>query len=171
MYVTFKESVTDDELANVSLFFLENMHDMHPAFTTMDMVSVLYTYMTQGHLHHGELPDKKIVLAGAYFHGTPECDFADKHVAFIESVIVDKAYRGTRVFVQSLKYIVDWISDTHPEVEEIRLMTLSKNTRLCNMYAKFASFSHSRQGPSGEEAIFCEKITRIRSILVKYNRI
>lgn len=171
MNITFKHCVTDDDYAGISLFLLERKFDLHQSFTTLQMVTLLYSYITQGYLHQGALPDGRIIVGGGCYIGTPANDFADRNVALIDSVILDKAYRGTRYFFASLQYIIDWIRKTHPEVEEVRLAALSENAYLCRLYAKFASFAYKQEGSVGEETVFAENIDRMGDILSRFRRV
>lgn len=169
MTTFFKQCVNDEDFAKVSLFILERRHDLHPSFTTLDMVELLYMYLTQGYLHQGAQADNRIIGASAYFHGTPEREFTDKEVALIDMVILDKTYRGTRLFIHSLKYMVGWIMDEHPEVDELRFAALSENTYLCKLYSKFAKSSYTRDGKIGQETVFFENINKIGTILKKFD--
>lgn len=171
MHMRLQPCNTDDDFAKVSSFFLKHKYDLHPSFSTVRMIELLYTYMTQGHMHYGTLEDQQVVLAGAYYHGTPENDFKDKEVVLIDVVILDRNYRGSRMFVQSLIYILKWVREKHPEVNEIRLAALSDNAYLCRLYSKFAALSYKREGEDGEESIFCENINKIEGILQRFDRV
>lgn len=171
MDVTFRPCVSDDDFSKVSLFFLERKYDLHPSFTTLQMVALLYSYITEGSLHQGVLPDGRVILAGAYYHGTPGRNFADKDVALIDSVILDRAYRGTRFFLYSLEYVIDLIRREHPEVNEVRLVALSENAYLCKLYSKFSAFAYKQEGNTGEETVFSENITKIGVTLARYRRV
>jgi len=81
---------------------LEHKLDLHPSFQTLQMVELLYAYITQGALYKGTAPDGSIRGASAYYIGTPGNDFTDRNVALIDIVIVDRAYRGTRFFFYGL---------------------------------------------------------------------
>lgn len=171
MNVTFKPCVTEDDFANVSLFFLARKLDLHPSFSTLKMVSLIYSYITQGFLYQAVLPDGRIVAAAAYYLGTPHEEFADKQVALIDIVIMDSAYRGTRVFLNGLQSMIEWIRAKHPEVEEVRLAALSENAQLCKLYSKFASFAYKQEGTVGEETVFAENITQMGDRLNRFSRI
>ncbi|GGE00290.1 hypothetical protein [Paenibacillus nasutitermitis] len=165
----FKCCDNDEEFGKVSLFILERKRDLHLSFMTLDIVSMLYTYLTQGHLFIVTDDDNEILGASAYYHGTPERDFMDKDVAFIDLAIMDKPRRGTRLFVSSLMSLVDTIIEKHPEVKELRFAALGENTYLCRLYAKFAAFSYMRDGNIGQEMVFSEGIFQIRDTLKKYD--
>lgn len=171
MKVPFQRATADEELAKISLFMLKHKSDFNPAFTTLDMLEQLYTNMTQGYLHYAMTEEGRVVVAGAYYHGTPEKQFADRHVVFIDYVILDPAYRGTTLFLQSLQHIVGWVREAHPEATELRLKAMSDNLRVCRLYGKFVQPSYKEDTPYGEMTVFCEKINQIVAILKKFDRL
>ncbi|TNJ66871.1 hypothetical protein FE784_08350 [Paenibacillus hemerocallicola] len=166
-----KRCTTDEDFAKVCLFVLDNKHELHRSFYTMDMVEVLYTYVTQAHMVFVEDADNRVIGASAYYHGTPERDFQDKDIAFLDMAIADKAYRGTRLFLVGLQYMVNQIAQEHTEVQEIRLAALADNAYLCRLYSKFTETSYSRAGTELEQLVFCVKINKLKAILRKYGRV
>ncbi|RUS45140.1 hypothetical protein [Cohnella sp. AR92] len=171
MNVTFKPCASEDEYAKVSLFLLNRKFDLHPAFSTLQMVELLYAYITQGTIYYGSMPDGTIIAAAAYYHGTPERDFEDKDVALIDITVMDRAYRGTRYFLKGFEALVGYIERTHPEVRRLKLAALSENKYLCRLYSKFAVISTKREGEKGEETVFSEEISLIRYSLRRFHRL
>ncbi len=171
MTIHFKHCVSEDELAEVSLFLLDRKHDLHPSFRTLDMVTLLYQYITQGHLHCGVDRDGRIVGAFAYYVGAPEEEFADRTFVLIDIVISDRAYRGTRFFLNCLDYMEGIVRKDHPEVDKARFAALADNSYLCKLYAKFAEPCYRREGVSGPEMVFSERIDIICSTLRKYKHV
>ncbi|XID91398.1 GNAT family N-acetyltransferase [Paenibacillaceae bacterium WGS1546] len=165
----FRRCAGDEDYAKASLFILERRHDLHPAFTTLDIVALLYSYITDGHLFVAEKDDGGLIAASAYYRGTPELGYEDKRVAFVDLVVVDRAFRGSRVFMAGLKSLVDHVSAEYPEIEEMRFAALADNAYVCKLYAKLARFSGIREGAIGQEMIYSEKIARLGSILGKYD--
>ncbi|MBP1990527.1 hypothetical protein [Paenibacillus eucommiae] len=166
-----KRCISDEDFAKVSLFVMVNKHDLHLSFTTLDMLSLLYTYVTQGHLVQATDADERVIGAAAYFHGTQEHDFKDKEIAIVDMVIIDKAYRGTSLFVKGFGLLVDQIIEAHPEVEEIRFVALSENTYVSNLYAKMAESSYTREGKRGEETVYCGKVHSLRGFLERLKKV
>lgn len=165
MTIGYRRCASDEDFAKVSLFALANKRDMHLAFGTLDMVTLLCTYMTQGHLLYITDADNRVIGILAYYHGTPEEQFKDREVAFADMAIMDKAYRGTRLFLNGLHYMVEQMVEAHPEVQELRFMAFSENTYLCRLYSKFMTSNYTREGLLGEETVFCVKIHRLRTTL------
>ncbi len=171
MKMLCRRCTSDEDLAKVSLFILKNKRSLHPSFTTMDTVSLIYSYITDGHLFQFTDTDNRVIGAWAYYHGTPELDFGDKEVIFVDIGIADKAYRGTRIFIQGLKFLVTQVIEDYPDVQEIRLAALSNNAYICKLYSKIFHLSHRRQGVVGEETVFSTRIDQLGSFLKKFDHV
>jgi hypothetical protein len=117
------------------------------------------------------MPDGTIIAVAAYYHGTPEQNFEDKEVALIDITVMDRTYRGTRYFLQGFEEMIGYIERTHPEVKQLRLAALSENKYLCRLYSKFAVISSKREREIGEETVFSEDISRIRSSFSRFHRL
>ncbi len=159
---------SDEDYAKVSLFLLANKRSLHPSFSTMDAVMMLYSYITDGHFIQVTDTDGRIIAMCAYYLGTPEREHVDQEVAFIDVAIVHPERRGSRLFLTGLKYTFQSILASHPEVREIRFAALAENKYVCNLYSKFSTFSHMRMGSSGEEMVFSARIDEINAFLTKF---
>ncbi|MDF2650584.1 MAG: hypothetical protein K0Q73_6389 [Paenibacillus sp.] len=162
---------TDEDFAKVSLFILNNKHHLHHSITTVYMITQLYSYLTDGYLIQILDADDTVIGATAYYHGTPEQEFENKEIAFVDLAILDPTYRGSRVFVNGLQYLNNHIREKHPEVQELHFMALSENSYLCRLYGKFAEVSHSREGVIGIESVYCVKVHKLKTSLEKFNKV
>lgn len=163
--------VSDDDFAQASLFLLARKRDLHPAYTSLEMVTLIYSYATQGRMISATDANSRVVGVSAYYLGTPERDFQDREVALLDMAIADPAYRGSRLFLQGLIFMVRSIVETNPEVRELRLAALAENDYLCRLYAKFAQPGYEREGSHGKETVFCEKMNRIKGTLNKWVKV
>ncbi|TDF97060.1 GNAT family N-acetyltransferase [Paenibacillus piri] len=167
-----RSCVSDDDFAKASLFLLAHKRDLHPSYTTLEMVTLIYSYVTQGRLICCIADDdQRIAGVAAYYQGTPEQEFKDRDVASLDAAIMAKAYRGSRLFVQGLQYMLNTIIENHPEVRELKLAALAENDYLCRLYSKFAPPQSVREGTHGKEIVFCEKINTVRDTLKKFTRV
>ncbi|WP_046233557.1 hypothetical protein [Paenibacillus algorifonticola] len=165
----FKQCENDEEYAKASLFLLKHRRDLHPAYTTMDTLSLLYSYLTEGQLVIGLDEQHQVNSISAYYYGTPEQDFQNKEVVFVDMVIVEQMHRGTRLFAEGLNFLVHKVLENRPEVQELSLAALSENKRLCRMYSKFVEEKYKREGALGEETVFGGEIRKIGTMLRKTN--
>ena len=169
MAVTFTRCVEDNDYAKVALFMVERRRDLHPSLCTIDMVTLMYGYMADGQLHYGMDEDGQVVGASGLYFEESEKDARARNTALLDICIVDKERRGSRVFARGLQYMINYLSEYHPEVEVVRLCALSDNSYLCKLYAKFARFEGTRKGSVGQESVFSEEIHQIRYILNRLN--
>ncbi|WP_166246598.1 hypothetical protein [Paenibacillus turpanensis] len=163
--------VTDDDLAKASLFLLSHKRDLHPSYTTLEMVTLIYSYSTQGRLVNVTNDEHRVVGVAAYYHGTPEQEFQDKDIALIDVAIADKTYRGTNLFIRGLKFLVKSIIEGDPQVREIRLAALAENDYLCRLYAKFTKERYERMGTHGKEFVFCVKVNELKGFLTRFSQL
>lgn len=171
MTTVYRRCQTDEEYAKVSVFLLEHKRDLRPSYKTMDMVTLLYTYLTEGHLIQVLNKENDVIGASVYFLGTRQNEYKDKEVAFVDVAVVNKAYRGTRLFINGLLYLINTIMKEHPQVEELRFVTLPNNKYLCRLYAKFMTESYIDGKGADKEVVFCGKIKKIHTTLAKYNKV
>ncbi|MGG4144425.1 hypothetical protein ABEW34_14975 [Paenibacillus algorifonticola] len=165
----FKRCENDEDYAKASLFLLKHRRDLHPAFTTMDTLSLLYAYLTEGQILVGLDEQHRVNSISGFYYGTPEQDFQNKAVVFVDMVIVEQKHRGTRLFAEGLNFLVHHVLESRPEVQELSLAALSENKRLCRMYAKFVEEKYKREGALGEETVFSGEIRKIGTMLRKIN--
>lgn len=60
----------------------------------MDMVALLYSFITEGNLVCIANDDGRVLGASAYHIGTQERNFEDQEVAFVSMAIMDRAGRA-----------------------------------------------------------------------------
>lgn len=169
MAITFKRCETEDEQARVSLFVLERRRDIDRAFETLNAVTMLYGYLTQGEVHYGADEDGRVVGALGLYLGTPESDFTDRHVAYVDMIVLDPARAGTRTFLNFLSWMAAYMRETHPETTHATFVAQTGNAYLCRLYAKLASPIGTRDDANGQVTIFSAEISRIGDILSQYN--
>ncbi|MEK3883307.1 hypothetical protein [Paenibacillus sp. PL2-23] len=169
MALHIKLCETDNELAMAGVFFLKNRRDLHPSFMTMNVVELLYTYATQGKIVIVLDEAGLIVGLSAFYIGTPEENFQNQDTALIDLAIGDRSYRGSRMFVKGLQFVVQSIVEQNPQVKELRLVAYSSNAYLCRLYAKFMNKGGQREGQLGQETVFFTSIAQIKTILGKYS--
>ncbi|WP_135553668.1 hypothetical protein [Paenibacillus cymbidii] len=171
MTTTCHLCASEDDFARASLFLLAHKRDLHPAYTTLEMVTLIYSYATKGRIVSAMDDNRCVVGVSAYYIGTPERDFMDRDVALLDVAIADPAYRGARLFLQGLVYMVQSIIEKEPEVQELRLAALADNDYLCRLYAKFAKPGYEREGSHGKEIVFCVKINTLKGTLNKWAKV
>lgn len=172
MEIHCKRCANDEDYAQVSLFMLKNRRDWHPSFTTVDVVTLVYSYITIGALILVMNTRGETVAFGAYYRGTPELDYQDEQkVVFVDSVIVAREYRSTRVFVRGFQYMLSQMVADNPVVDEFHFVALSENQYLKSLYSKFANYSHSREGSVGMEDVYIVEVSILKAFLEQFARL
>ncbi|MBD2846983.1 hypothetical protein IDH44_17435 [Paenibacillus sp. IB182496] len=67
------------------------------------------------------------------------------------AILLARRYRGGRVFRRGLAFLADYLTETHPEVREMRFAALANNAYLCRRYGKFARERGRRDGTIGPD--------------------
>src|SRR5690554_23711 len=147
MSITCKRCTDDEDYAQACLFMLKNRRALHPGFITLDVISWMYSYITEGNLIQLMDADGCMIGVGCYYYGSPEQDYEDKHeVAYVDNVIIVQSLRSTRLFFRGFHYLLTQIEQDHPEISELRFAAQSSNDYLQKLYAKFATKSYTREG-------------------------
>ncbi|MFC4306921.1 hypothetical protein [Cohnella boryungensis] len=162
---------SDDDYAQASLFFLDRRRELHPSFTVVDVMSLVYSYITEGRLILVTDEEGTTVAISAYYRGTPALAYSDREtVAFIDNALVAPAYRGSRAFVRGFQSLLRLITADNPQIREIRFVALSDNAYLRALYSKFADYSHSEEGSIGMEDHYCVETDRLKAYLDRFAR-
>lgn len=169
MAIVFKRCVTEDEQAETSLFLLARRRDLDRSFETLDAVTLLYRYFTQGELHYGADENGQVVGALGMYIGTPEEEFADRYVAFVDMIVLDPARAGSRTFLSFLSYMAGYMERTHPGTTRARFVAQSHNAYLRRLYEKLARPIGTRDDANGQVTIYSEEISRIGDVLSRYH--
>ncbi|MEK5257424.1 hypothetical protein [Paenibacillus sp. FSL E2-0201] len=169
--IVTKRCENDADYAKASLFILNNRRDLHPGFTTVDMIALIYSYLSEGQILNIMDINGQVIAIAAYYQGTPDLHFEDKHVAYVDNVILDRAHRNTRVFIRGFNGLIEQIIQDHPETEEFRFAALNDNAYLQKLYSKFAKLSYTREGELGKENIYSTEISSIRALLAQFGRV
>lgn len=172
MSINYKVCTSDEDYAQASLFLIKHRRDLHPSFLVIDMVELIYSYITEGNLIVVTEEEGQVVGMAGYYYGTPELDYSDKHeVVFVDQAIITRSRRSTRVFLRGFQYLANQITQDHPEVHEFRFAALSDNTYLQRLYSKFAAPSYEREGTQGTEQIYSANMKKIQTLLGNFGKL
>lgn len=163
----------EEQLAEIGRFIFQHKKQLHPSYATLDTLSVIYSYVTEGHIIQVTDEENRIAGMTAFYHGTKENGFQDKDIIFIDIAIAstEVRQRASRVFVMGLAYLLEQVAERFPEAKRIRLVALSDNRYVCKLYSKFVRPVATRPGERGEETVFEEEITRVGDYLRKLGRV
>lgn len=169
MAITYKRCETEDEQARTSLFVLSRRRDIDRGFVALNAVTMLYGYMTQGELHYGADETGRIVGALGMYLGTPESNFADRHVAYVDMIVLDPGRTGTRTFLNFLSRMAVYMREAHPEATHAKFIAQTGNAYLRKLYGKLAEPIGTREDENGQVTIYFAKISHIGDVLSRYH--
>lgn len=172
MIIQAKYANNDEDYAQASLFLLKQKRELHPAFTAIEMVALIHSYITKGGLVLVKDASGMIIAIAAYYHGTMEKDFEDKdQVVQVDVAILIRALRTSRIFVRGFQILLTQILEENPGVKQFTFHALAENTYLQLLYSKFAALSHTYEGSIGLENVYVAEIDELRSFLARFNRL
>ncbi|CAG7644312.1 hypothetical protein ACFQI7_09570 [Paenibacillus allorhizosphaerae] len=138
MTLHFKKCTSDDDYAQVSIFFLKHRLELRLDFETIDTVSTLYGYLTKGHLGRVTDSEGETTAIVGYYYGTPEGEYEDTHTVLVDLAILARAKRNTFAFVRGLQQLVRTIREEKPEVRQFQFLAQAENQYLRKLYPKIA---------------------------------
>jgi hypothetical protein len=170
MKLEAKRCTTDDEVAAACLFLFERKKDLHPSFTSLSTVTLLYRYVTEGRLVMVTDREKeRVVAVCGYFYGTPEQEYDDRdRLVLLDIVIIDRDYRRTRVFVRGFQHVLQFVQEENPHVTELRFVAQASNRYVQALYGKFAEAKELRDSELGPEQVYAVKIHSLKAFLNRF---
>lgn len=134
----------DEDFQRCMTYMLETKRTADPGLRTADAYAAMLRVLTYGTLLRLEDEQGQVIGIVGYTIGTPQRDYEDRDVAYVEYCLAAPSRHGTRFFLQGLTVLVQTIQEQHPEAVYLSLAA-AENHRLNNrLYAKFAA-------PSGRD--------------------
>jgi len=126
----------DDDYESFARFFMENRNAFYRPYDVKSASSIISQSIQHGNiiLFYNKL-DEPVGLI-IYYIGTRQNNFEDKHVAYIDFILIRKDYHGTRVFLDGMKAIAEVLEPTG--IREIRFGADADNRYLKVLYGKLA---------------------------------
>jgi hypothetical protein len=81
--------------------------------------------------------EEEVVGAFSYIYGTGDNQYEDVHVIQIQVAFLLEDYRSTRLFLQALQFLTEYISHLGENVEELRFWTPA-DEKLRRLFGKIA---------------------------------
>ncbi|MCS7459810.1 hypothetical protein N0M98_06610 [Paenibacillus doosanensis] len=95
-------------------------------------------------------------LAGAagFVYGTGANQYEDRHICQIEVAFIDKAYRGTTLFLRGLQELLRLIRSDNPEAVQVQFWVPAGDTGLAGLLSKFGRLPGSTQSVVNELVLY-----------------
>lgn len=118
--------------------------------------------------------DEEDEPAGAFgfIHGTGERNYEDQHVVQLQVAFIVKKYRGSRVFMEGLRFLVQHLDEHVDEVvpvQEIRFWA-PHEVRMHRLFSKFAEQVSSKTLEAGTLNAYVVRLAELRAYLASFDR-
>lgn len=171
MRATFRNCVSAEDYAQFTLYFIRNRQDFSVEFTLCDTLFHIIDSIDQSQIILIFDPMNTVIGWGHYrYVNTQNQHDPAGEIVFVESVIVSKEYRSTRLFVTGLCYLVNQIARENTHVRLLQFRAQEQNVYLNRLYSKFAQISGQHEGNYGMENLYSSEFQRLQSYLNRVNR-
>ncbi|RJE86190.1 hypothetical protein D3P07_19115 [Paenibacillus sp. 1011MAR3C5] len=111
--------------------------------------------------------ENEIVGALGYIHGTGEKQYEDEHVVQIQAVYLGMAYRGTRLFLQGLQFLLHHLKHQPVSVTELVFWT-GQEPYINRLAAKFAGLESVTESEFGRLSAYRAPVPDLEAYLQKF---
>lgn len=122
-------------------FMVKTKRTADPELRTVDAYAAMLRVLTYGTLIRVEDEQAAVIAIVGYTIGSPQQDYTDHDVAYVEYCLASPSRHGSRLFLQGLRMLVMTIQERHPEVVHLALAATEHHPRNNRLYAKFAELS------------------------------
>ncbi|SFE77482.1 hypothetical protein SAMN05216378_4031 [Paenibacillus catalpae] len=158
MPVRYSICQTDADLARYASFFIKNRTEFSKDYT----LPVVLMHMLE------TLADAKIILIediDGQVIGWGKFEYRAPDTIFVDSVIIDKRLRSSRVFLDGFRYLVRYVHEQYPQVNQLSFRALSSQSYVNRLYSKFAIKTEEREGVFELESVYTAPLPNLLSYL------
>lgn len=172
MSVHFRNCIRDEDYVQFTLFFIRNRQSFDSQFTLGDAIYHILDTIDRAKILLILDKAEQLVGWGHYQYATPDQEPDNKgEIVFINSVMLLPEMRGSRVFIQGFRCLVQQIIEENPHVKQFQFYAQSENLYLNRLYSKFADVIGEREGLYGSEHIYSAAIPQLTHYLRLEKRI
>lgn len=138
---------TDAELARYASFFIRNRTELSKDCT----LQVVLMHMLDS------LPASKVILIKddeGHVIGWGQFEYRAPDTIYVDSVIIEKKHRSTRVFLDGFRYLARHILEQYPQAGQLTFRALSGNAYVNRLYSKFAVKTEELDGTIERETYY-----------------
>lgn len=114
--------------------------------------------------------ENEVVGALGYIFGTGEKQYEDKQVVQMQAVYLDKAFRGTRLFLKGLQFLLHHLKHQPVSVTELVFWT-GQDPFMNRLAAKFASLESVTESEFGRLSAYRVPVPDLEAYLHKFRPI
>jgi len=158
----FRRCEGDGDLARFTLYFIEHRADFNTNYSLSDTIAHVLEYIQHSHIIMIENDRKEMIGWGQYHYTDEHMEIKpDGEIAFVQSVNLDKSFRGGRAFLQGFRYMANRIAEENNHVTHFRFHAHSDNLYLNRMYSKFARIVGTQERDYGSDNVYSTEFSHL----------
>ncbi|MCU6708684.1 GNAT family N-acetyltransferase [Paenibacillus sp. J5C_2022] len=153
------DCLCDDDYARFARFYIAHSKEFHSLYSLHDALLYVMDTVTSSRLM---LLDNEDGQLSAFIQYRYEDNGT---VALIDSAILERTYRSSRIFFTGFRDIVRQIDLENESVCRVRFHALTDHAYLNRLYGKFARRIGEREGTNGRENVYETSMQELRRYL------
>mgnify|MGYP001319022155 CR=1 FL=1 len=145
---------TDTDLARYASFFIKNRMDFSQDYTLPVVLMHMLETLADAKVMLVEDEDGQVIGWGKFEYRVPD-------TIFVDSIIIDKAHRSSRVFLDGFRYLARHVHEQYPQVSRLSFRALSSQTYVNRLYSKFAVKTGEQDGIFERETYYIADLQKL----------
>lgn len=137
----------DADFARSMVFLLNTRRTADPGLRTANAYAAMLRIVTYGTLLCFEDRQGELIGIVGYTMGSPQQEYEDREVAYVEYCLTPVSRHGTLFFLRGLRVLVSTIRERQPEAVFLSLAAEEHNHRNNRLYNKFVKRSGIDENP------------------------
>ncbi|MGG1634139.1 GNAT family N-acetyltransferase [Paenibacillus sp. NRS-1760] len=147
MLAQYRVCKNDADLAQYALYFIRHRTDFSSKFSLPDsLYHILQSLQQSKVMLILSLEGDTIGWAHYRYLSTEYEPVREGEIAFVDSVIINDAYRSGRLFINGFRFLANHIAAENPKVRTFEFHALASHAYLNRLYSKFATIVGQRDG-------------------------
>ena len=162
MNIHYRVCKSDEDFVKYALFFIQHRKDFSRSFSLSDVLMHILEKVGDSHiiLLLDEM-DHTIAWMN-YQYVTQDYELhPEGEIALVDSVVMADHHRGSRLFLNGFRYLVNHIYQENPHVRIFQFHALADHVYLTRLYSKFATIIGQREGYNGMDNVFSTDFSKL----------
>ncbi|HZG85589.1 hypothetical protein [Paenibacillus sp.] len=159
----------DADFGRCMTFLLETRRSADPELRTADAYTAMLRILTYGTLLRFEDERGDVIGIVGYTMGTPQGEYEDRQIAYIEYCLMPVSRQGTTFFPKGLGILVRTIQERHPEAVWMTFAAAENHRRNNRLYAKFSRPNGQIEAPGVKLNLYTALLADIANYAAKFD--
>ncbi|OMF23858.1 hypothetical protein BK133_23500 [Paenibacillus sp. FSL H8-0548] len=154
------------DFAEYTLFFIKHRADFKRQFSLSDTLLHILQASADDKIMLIKSPQNETIgwVHFKYLASSYESD-PQGEIAFVDSVIIDNAYRSSRLFIEGFRHLISHIAEENKQVKQFEFHCLASQPYLNRLYSKFATLKAQRECDDELENIYLADFLQLQLYL------